>query len=294
MDINLDLTPWQSEFSNAIKPQLKPWRVEIRQWYKTSARRNSRKLASASWSLRFSKYSGGCSRTSRDFSRERAPPSPTPEPRHHHHHQHNRHHRHRQRFRHRHRHWHRSRHRDHHHHHHRHQHHHHHHHHHQDMESLVLEIVCYRYAVSPVPCRHFSQNMTSFVLENVYIYILAFLSLPDASTFFFSVAPWQKFPGKPQLLPGNYFWLLSRWAQHLTWLLRPVLANSWYLDMERLVLEICLYLRVWSGNATDISLLTLKIRLPFLLSPTPLVFVIHPRPQVCMLTNSKGQKFGML
>ena len=126
------------------------------------------------------------------------------------------------------------------------------------------------------------------------VYILAFLSLPDASTFFFSVAAWQELPGKPQLLPGNYFWLLSRWAQHLTWLLRPVLANSWYLDMERLVLEICLYLRVWSGNATDVSLLTLKIRLPFLLSPTPLVFVIHPRPQVCMLTNSKGQKFGML
>ena len=38
--------------------------------------------------------------------------------------------------------------------------------------------------------------------------------------------------------------------------------------------------RVWSGNATDISLLTLKIRLPFLLSPTPLAFVIHPQPQV--------------
>jgi len=29
-----------------------------------------------------------------------------------------------------------------------------------------------------------------------------------------------------------------------------------------------------------ISLLTLKIRLPFLPSPTPLAFVIHPRPQV--------------
>ena len=41
--------------------------------------------------------------------------------------------------------------------------------------------------------------------------------------------------------------------------------------------------RVWSGNATDISLLTLKIRLPFLLSPTPLAFVIHPRPQVLVV-----------
>ena len=36
------------------------------------------------------------------------------------------------------------------------------------MESFVLELVCYRHAVSPVPCRHFSQNMTSIVLEHVY------------------------------------------------------------------------------------------------------------------------------
>ena len=40
---------------------------------------------------------------------------------------------------------------------------------------------------------------------------------------------------------------------------------------------------------TDISLLTLKIGLPFLLSPTPLAFVIHPRPQVfnCQVKKMK-------
>ena len=57
----------------------------------------------------------------------------------------------------------------------------------------------------------------------------------------------KKFPGKPQLLPGNYFWLISHSSsshdcKHLTWLLLLVVANSWNLDMERLVLEIYLYL----------------------------------------------------
>ena len=289
MDINLDLTPWQSEFSNAIKPQWKPWRVEIRQWYKTSARRNSRKLASASWSLLALASILGAAQGHHVIFHAKGPPlshprTPPPSP--------------------------------------------------SSASSSSSSSSSVSSSSSSLasfssswssssssppassssspghgkPCLGNSLLSVCCVSSSLQallpkhdqlcfgkcVYILAFLSLPDVSTFFFSVAAWQKFPGKPQLLPGNYFWLLSRWAQHLTWLLRPVLANSCYLDMERLVLEICWYLRVWSRNATDVSLLTLKIRLPFLLSPTPLVFVIHPRPQVCMLTNSKGQKFGML
>ena len=149
----------------------------------------------------------------------------------------------------------------------------------QDMEGLVLEIICYVYAAV-------FRTLWALLLKHGQlcfgkcVYILAFLSLADVSTFSFSVAASQKFPGKP----GNYFWLLS-WssssAECSIWLdffflLWPCLA------MENAQREISpWHQRVWRGNATDISLLTLKIRLPFLLSPTPLAFVIHPRPQVC-------------
>jgi hypothetical protein len=77
------------------------------------------------------------------------------------------------------------------------------------MEGLVLEIICYVYAAV-------FRTLQALLLKHGQlcfgkcVYILAFLSLADVSTFSFSVAASQKFPGKPQLLPGNYFWLLSR------------------------------------------------------------------------------------